>query len=158
MTDTKKVLRTLLTDCVGQHNAITQSQLSEATGLNPSTLRSELRRLREERNIPIANLRDGYFVIANKEELSEFVGHINKEIQSKRNTIEHTTEAYAEFDKEEIEIDPEPETQEQTYDCSVEGCENSMARDRTMWPKDGQYADQTVCKNCYGDLVMNGEA
>jgi transcriptional regulator with XRE-family HTH domain len=158
MTDTKKVLRTLLTDCVGKQNAITQSQLSEATGLNPSTLRSELRRLREERNIPIANLRDGYFVIADKEELSEFVGHINKEIESKRNTIEHTTEAYAEFDKDDIEIDPEPETQEQTYDCSLEGCSRSMTRENTMWPKGGPYEDQTVCKNCYGDLVMNGEA
>lgn len=158
MSQAKKVLRKLLQDHVGSNHAITQSELANATGLNPSTLRSELRRLREERNIPIANLRNGYFVISDKEELSDFVGHINKEIQSKRNTIEHTTEAYAEFDKEEIEIDPEPETNEQTYSCSVEGCSTSMTRERTMWPKDGQYADQTVCKNCYGDLVMNGEA
>ena len=96
MTDdnTKRVLEKLLEDHTGRHNAVTQSKLAEALGLNPSTLRSELRRLREERNIPIGNLRDGYFVIQSKDELHEYVGHINSEIESKRKTIEHTLEAW----------------------------------------------------------------
>lgn len=153
MSDTKKVLRTLLQDHIGQHNAVTQGQLAEATGLNPSTLRSELRRLREERQIPIANLRDGYFVVADKSELREFIGHINSEIESKRRTIEHTREAFEEFDAGDIDVDPEPEVVENTYECSK--CDREMPRDETRWPKQGEFEDRPVCKSCFGRLLMS---
>jgi len=121
MTDTKAVLRKLLSDHVGEHNAITQSQLADATGINPSTLRSELRRLREERNIPIANQRQGYYVIADREELEEYIGHINEEIASKKRTIEHTLEAYETFDRDDMDINPRP--QEPTTACEECGTE-----------------------------------
>jgi len=163
MTDqTKQVLKTLMQDHVGESNAVTQAQLAENTGLNTSTLRSELRRLREERQIPIANLRDGYFIIADREELSDFVGHINSEIESKRNTIEHTLKAFEEFDGDvTVEIDDsddDPEIQEQTYRCSVDDCDREIPRSNTYWPKSGEYEDQTVCTRCYGSLVIDGQA
>lgn len=153
MSNTKKVLRTLLQEHVGQNNAVTQNQLAEATNLNTSTLRSELRRLREERNIPIANLRDGYFIVATKSELQEYIGHINEEIQSKKNTIEHTLDAWEEFDQENIEVDPESEVVENTYNCQMDGCNREMSRDRTKWPKQGDYENQPLCFFCYGDLL-----
>ncbi len=158
MSNTKQVLRKLLQDHVGEQHAITQSKLAEATGTNPSTLRSELRRLREERQIPIANLRDGYFVIKDKDELSEFVGHVNSEIQSKRNTIEHTLEAFESFDRENMEIEQEPEQEavEPTYDCAK--CESEVPKSKAKWPKSGPYEDQVVCSHCFGGLVMEGQA
>jgi len=121
MSDTKSVLRKLLSDHVGEHNAITQSQLADATGINPSTLRSELRRLREERNIPIANQRQGYYVIADRAELEDYIGHINEEIASKKRTIEHTLEAYETFDADDVDINPRP--QEPTTACEECGTE-----------------------------------
>jgi len=137
MSDTKKVLRKLLSDHVGEANAITQQQLSDATGVNTSTLRSELRRLREERRIPIANQRDGYYVIQSKEELQDYIGHINQEIQSKKNTIEHTTEAFAEFDREEAQPDAE------NGDC--EKCAGTIKGDPWEW------FSVELCKPCYDE-------
>jgi len=123
--------------------------------MNTSTLRSELRRLREERNIPIGNLRDGYFLIQDKEELQDYIGHINSEIESKKNTIEHTLEAFESFDGEisADSGDSEPEVQEQTYTCVK--CGNTMPRQETRWPKQGEYEDQTVCRFCMGELIIN---
>lgn len=121
MTDTKAVLRKLLSDHVGKENAITQSQLADATGINPSTLRSELRRLREERNIPIANQRQGYYVIASEEEKRDYIAHINREIESKKRTIEHTLEACDGFDPDDVDIYPRP--QEPTTACEECGTE-----------------------------------
>jgi DNA-binding Lrp family transcriptional regulator len=155
MSDTKQVLRKLLQDHVGRHNAVTQSQLAEALGLNTSTLRSELRRLREERNIPIGNLRDGYFVISSKSELQDYIGHINRDIKSRKNTIEDTLEAFEEFDRE-IEIDPEPEVKEPTYPCAK--CDKDVPKSEARRPESGEYADQVLCKHHYGELVMRGEA
>lgn len=159
---TQAVLRALLSDHVGQENAVTQSQLAEATGINPSTLRSELRRLRDEREIPIGNLREGYFVIANEEEKREFVGHINSEIQSKRRTIEATVEAFGDFDPDDIDVsgsdDSDDEPKEQTYLCSFDGCDREITRDQARWPKKGPYKDQVVCPTHHGDLVRRGKA
>jgi biotin operon repressor len=145
-------------DHVGESNAITQAQLADALGMNKSTLRSELRRLREERQIPIANMRNGYYLIRDKEELQEFVGHINSEIESKKQTIKHTTEAFAEFDHESMEL-PEQEPQEPvepTYDCAK--CEGEVPKSDAKWPKSGPYEDMVVCPHCYGGLVMEGQA
>jgi len=109
-------------------NAITQSQLADATGINPSTLRSELRRLREERNIPIANQRQGYYVIADREELKDYIGHINEEIDSKKRTIEHTLEAYETFDRDDVDIQPRP--QDPSAECAE--CGTALADDDVM--------------------------
>jgi len=135
-TDTKAVLRKLLSDHVGENNAVTQKQLSKATGVNPSTLRSELRRLREERQIPIANQRQGYYIIRDREELQDYVGHINEEIQSKRRTIEHTLDAFEDFDPGDVDVsDPtendNPEVVEQTYPCAE--CGEEIPRDDVMY-------------------------
>jgi DNA-binding transcriptional regulator YhcF (GntR family) len=119
MTDTKAVLRKLLSDHVGEHNAITQSQLADATGINPSTLRSELRRLREERQIPIANQRNGYYVIASEDEKRDYIAHINQEIESKKRTIEHTLEACEGFDPDEVRV-AGPEPTEPCDECGTE--------------------------------------
>lgn len=129
-TDTKAVLRKLLSDHVGEHNAITQSQLADATGINPSTLRSELRRLREERNIPIANQRQGYYVIATEEEKRDYIAHINQEIESKKRTIEHTLEACDGFDPDDVDMHPRP--QEPTTPCEECGTEVPEA-DVMLW-------------------------
>ncbi len=153
MSDTKQVLRAMLQDHVGENNAVTQSQLAEATGLNPSTLRSELRRLREERNIPIANLRNGYFIIRDKSELQAFIGHINDEIESKRNTIEHTLEAWDEFDESEIEIDPEPDTTTPTYECA--NCGAEITKDERRYIDE---LDKPICRNCHGSWLMNDKS
>ena len=131
---TREVLSKLLSDHVGRNNAITQSQLATALDMNPSTLRSELRRLREERNIPIGNLRDGYYIISSKEELREFIGHKNGEIQSKKRTIEHTLEAFEEFDGE-VEPNPEPEIIEQSYPCADCGAD-VLRSDVMYWESD----------------------
>jgi DNA-binding transcriptional regulator YhcF (GntR family) len=136
-TDTKAVLRKLLQDHVGESNAITQSQLAGATGVNPSTLRSELRRLREERHIPIANQREGYYVIGDREELQDYIGHINREIESKRQTIKHTLAAFEEFDRDD-ELDAE----------DGDGCERCGARidgDPYKW------FSVDLCQQCYQD-------
>lgn len=155
MTDTQQVLKKLLQDHVGRHNAITQSQLSDALGMNPSTLRSELRRLREERNIPIANQRNGYYIIQGNGELQDFIGHINEEIASKKQTIEHTLEAFEEFDGD-VNIEPEQEVREQTYSCAK--CGTDVPRSEGKWPKDGKFEGEVLCKRDYGKLVMQGEA
>ena len=154
MSDTKKVLEKLLEDHVGRHNAITQSQLSDALGMNTSTLRSELRRLREERNIPIGNLRDGYYIISTKEELQEFVGHKNKEIQSKRRTIEYTLEAY-EQNADRIASDGGQQIIEETYTCAI--CESDVSKNKARWPKGGKYDGEVLCMSDYGRLVMEGQ-
>lgn len=148
MSDTKKVLRKLLQDHVGKHNGITQSKLANALDMNTSSLRSELRRLREEQNIPIGNLRSGYFVIQDKDELSEYVAHINGEIQSKRDTIEYTLEAWEGFDQEEIEVEPESEVIEQTYPCSE--CGEETPKSEVYYPD-----DEPMCKTCHGKQLMN---
>lgn len=163
MSDTKTVLRKLLQDHVGESNAVTQKQLSKATGVNTSTLRSEIRRLREERNIPIGNLRDGYYVIADKAELSNFIGHKNEEIQSKRKTIEDTLEAFEEFDADNVDVEPtddsdEPDIQEKTYHCQYEDCGKEVPRSEVKYPKDGPYEGQPLCNPHYGSLVIDGQA
>jgi DNA-binding Lrp family transcriptional regulator len=158
MTDdtTKQVLRKLMQDHVGRENAITQSQLADALGINPSTLRSELRRLREERQIPIGNLRDGYYIIGDREELQEYVGHINSEIESKRRTIEHTVEAFAEFDAK-LPEEATQDVQEQTYPCS--DCGTDTSKTDCYWLKDGEHAGTgPYCKRCFGTLLTTGEA
>jgi len=158
MTDqTKQVLRKRLQDHVGSHNAITQAQLAEATGINTSTLRSELRRLREERNIPIANQRDGYYVISDRSELQDYVAHINQEIQSKKDTIEHTLEAFESFDTAgAIDVNPEPDVVTPTYECAK--CDTEVAKSDVKHPKDGEFNGQPLCPKCYGGLVMDGQA
>jgi len=147
----KKILRTLLDDHKGRHNAVTQKQLADATNTNPSTLRSELRRLREERNIPIANLRDGYFVVNSNDELQEWIGHLNQEIESKRNTIEHTLEAWDEFDGT-VEENPDPEIMEPTFECH--NCNGDMTKSDRRYPED---MDNPLCKQCFGEFLMNGK-
>lgn len=136
--DTKAVLRKLLQDHVGRQNAVTQSQLAAALNENPSTLRSELRRLREERGIPIGNMRDGYYVIADREELQEYVGHINSEIESKKRTIKHTLDAFEEFDRDG----------ELGEDDDIETCERCGAR------IDGdpyEWFSVEICADCYDE-------
>jgi len=156
MTDTKQLLEHLIQEHTGKHNAITQSKLAKTIEMNPSTLRSEMRRLREERNIPIGNIRSGYYIIATKDELQEFVAHKNKEIESNKKTIEDTLEAFDEFDGEIDTQDDgsDSEVEEPTYECSK--CGTDMTRDDTRWPKSGKYEDQTVCARCYGSLLMEG--
>lgn len=139
-TDTKAVLRKLLSDHVGEKNGITQNQLSEATGINTSTLRSILRRLREERNIPIGNIRNGYYIIEDREELQEFIAHKNREIESNRQTIEDTLTAFEDFDADDVDVsdpteDENPEVIEQTYPCAE--CGEEIPRDDVMyWESD----------------------
>jgi len=157
MTDTKAVLRKLLSDHVGKGNGITQSQLADAVGENTSTVRSELRRLREERQIPIANQRDGYYIIDSKDELQDFIAHINGEIQSKRNTIEHTLTAFNEFDADDVDVSDDDteddEPQEPTYECH--NCGRQIAQ------SDRRYAeghDKPCCPSCHGSFLMNGKS
>lgn len=158
MSDSKAVLRKLMQDHVGESNAITQKQLALAVGMNTSSLRSEIRRLREQKELPIANKRNGYYVIRDKEELQDYVAHINSEIESKRQTLDHTTTAFAEFDHDSMSIPekPEQEPQEPTYDCAK--CEGEVVKSDAKWPKSGPYEDQTVCHSCYGALVVEGQA
>jgi len=127
-TDTKAVLRKLLTDHVGKENAITQSQLKDALDMRESTLRSEISRIREEREIPLANLRDGYYVVADREELQEYVAHINGIIDSKRKTIADTKEAFETFDSDDVDITPRP--QEPTEACDE--CGTEIPEDEVM--------------------------
>jgi formylmethanofuran dehydrogenase subunit E len=153
MSETKTILRTLLSDHQGEHNSITQAQLSEATGINTSTLRSEISRLREERNIPIANKRNGYYIINSKAELEDFVAHKNQEIESKRKTIEDTLEAFNSFDPESIKVEPESNTVEQTYECF--NCEDTMPESEKRY---AEGHDEPCCKSCYGGFLMNGQS
>jgi len=123
------VLEKLLSDHTGEANAITQNQLAEALDMNKSTLRSEIRRLREQRELPIGNKGNGYYVIQDKEELQDYVGYINGEIESRKRTIEHTLEAF--------ESDPpEPET-------TCERCGGAIDGDPWLW-----YSAE-LCTECY---------
>lgn len=156
MTDkTKKVLRHLLQDHKGQRNAITQGKLAKKMDMDVSTLRSELRRLREERDIPIGNLRDGYFVIQSKDELEDQISHINREIQSKRERIEDTLEAFEQFDGENIDVEGETDSEpkQPTYECAK--CDSEVPREHARHPRQGEYEDQVLCKSCYGRVLMN---
>jgi len=145
MTDdtTKQVLRKLMQDHVGRENAVTQSQLADALGINPSTLRSELRRLREERQIPIGNLRDGYYIIGDREELQEYVGHINSEIKSKRRTIEHTLEAFEAFDLNQQSGGGDDDMLVNDDSTGCEKCGDPITGDPWLWH------DRELCRDCY---------
>jgi hypothetical protein len=153
MSENQELLEHLLENHTGQHNAITQSKLAKKMDMNTSTLRSELRRLREERNIPIGNMRDGYFLIQDREELQDFVGHVNSEIQSKKNTIEHTLEAFESFDGDVSDVEDTAETIGKTYDCAK--CGSDIPKADRRYPKQGEYEDKPVCKPCMGNLLMN---
>jgi len=160
MSDTKAVLRKLLADHVGHSNAITQSQLLEATGVqSDSTLRTIIEELRDERNIPICNYRDGkgYFVAANEEEFRQQIGKLNKRKQTTVRRIESIRDAWNAYDPDDIEIEPETEVQEQTYPCS--DCGNVTPKSNCYWPKDGEHAGTgPYCQSCFGELVIAGEA
>jgi len=154
---TQAVLEKLISDHVGQEHGISAAKLADAVGENTSTVRSEIRRLREQRQIPIGNLRDGYFLIDTKADLSTFVAHVNSEIESKRATIQHTHEAWESYDGElSTDGDDSPDVVEQTYECAK--CGTSVPRSSAKWPKDGPYEDQVLCKRDYGSLVMDGQA
>jgi len=158
----KKVLAKLVQDHIGRSNAISHGNLAEALGVSKSTVADLVQDLRDSQEIPLGTAKganSGTFVIADKEELQDQIGRWNQEKQRIVSRIENTTEAFAEFDhNENVEVEEEPQVVEQTYDCSVEGCNNSMTRDNTFWPKDGDLEGQTVCKSCYGGLVMKGQA
>jgi hypothetical protein len=144
MTDntTQNVLEHLVERHVGRENAVTQKKLAKSLDINESTLRSELRRLREQRDLPIGNLRDGYFVIGDREELSAFVGHINKEIESKRRTIEHTLAA---FDNADF-------TQQTGGESSDTLVTDGPACEKCGGPIDGDpcyWYDRELCRDCY---------
>jgi biotin operon repressor len=152
MSDTTAVLEKLLTDHVGADNGITQNQLAEALGMGTSTLRSEIRNLRHKEGIPIGNLRNGYFVIQDKDELEEYIGHINREINSKRETIEATASAFGDFEP------PEKAEEIMTVEHTCCKCERTVPQDQTKYPKQGPYEGQQVCNSCFGQLVTQGEA
>lgn len=152
-TDTQRVLRKLLEDHVGHHNATTESRLSDMLALNESTLRSEIARLRDQRNVPIQNFRDGegYFIPAGEEEFREQVGKWNEEIQEKRRRIENHLEAWDEWD-EDVEVDGGSEILELEYDCN--GCDGRVAKSDAKYPKDGN-AEGPLCPQCFGNHLMN---
>lgn len=149
----KDLLAHLLENHAGKHNAITQAKLAKKMDMNTSTLRSELRRLREERNIPIGNLRDGYFIIQDEEELQDYIGHVNGEIQSKKNTIEHTLEAFKSFDGDVSAIEDSTDPKEPEYTCAK--CGGNVRKSNRKYPKQGQYEDNVLCKSCFGKGLMN---
>lgn len=122
------VLEKLLSDHKGKGNGITQSKLSDALGMKTSTLRSEIRRLREQRELPIGNKGDGYYVIQSEEELQDYIGYINGEIESRKRTIEHTLEAFEEPAKPENEC---------------ERCGEPISGDPFLW-----YSKE-LCRECY---------
>jgi formylmethanofuran dehydrogenase subunit E len=154
MSDTKAVLRKLLSDHVGADNGITQAQLKDALGMGKSTLRSEIRRLREERQIPIANQRDGYYIIQDRDELQDYIAHINSEIESKRQTIEHTTDAFAGFDPSDVDVSPpDDDPQEATTTCH--NCGETVPKSDWRYPADH---DDPCCRQCYGQWLMNGKS
>jgi len=156
---TQKVLETLIEDHKGQGNGISANNLADAVNENTSTVRSEIRRLREQRNIPIGNLRNGYFLIVSEDGFRDYIGHINDEIQSKRDTIEHTKEAWESYDGDleaDSDDDDTPDVREPTYECAK--CGKDVARDDARWPKDGEYEDHVLCMRHYGELVVKGQA
>jgi len=160
MTDTQELLEHLLERHTGPENAITQGKLANRLEMNTSTLRSELRRLREERNIPIANQRNGYYILEDKEELRDYISHINQEIESKRKTIEHTLEAFEDFDGEipSGNEEPDPEPQEPGYQCQFEDCGKTVPKSEVKYARSGEYEDQPLCKRHFGSLVIEGNA
>jgi len=150
MSDTQAVLKTLLQDAVGHHNAVTESQLVDATGLSKSTLRSEIETLRDKRAVPIQNFRDGkgYFIPSDEEEFKEQISRWNKQIQQKRTRIENHIEAWNSFDRDSVADD----VLTPTYQCA--NCGATVEKQDAKHPKEFD-ENGPLCKGCYGNLLLS---
>jgi len=153
------VLQKLLQDHVGRDNSITQAQLSDALGISASKVRDEIAALRERETLPIGNIgKSGYFIIDTKDELSDYIAQQNREIQTRRERIEHVHSAFADFDGEVATDEPDgsQEVQEPTYECRY--CGKDVAKSDVRRPKAGEWDGKVLCKNDYGRWLMNGKS
>jgi predicted transcriptional regulator len=160
MSDKKKVLEKLLTDHIGQKNAISHADLSEALALSKSSVADLVQEIRDDTDAPALGTNkggnSGTYVIADKEELQEQISVWNREKQRITERIENTLESFD--DGFEPSGDQSTEIVEETYACQRKGCENDVPKDKARWPKSGPCEDQVVCKSCYGQLVIEGQA
>lgn len=83
----KSALRTtLLSECIGQANAMSGKDLAAQTPVSSSTVRDLIGELRREEQIPVYSLGNGYFVIASSAEFEECISRIDDEIQTRQET------------------------------------------------------------------------
>jgi len=82
---------------VGRENALSGTALSDLTPLKATTVRDIIAELRDDPNgPPIGNCADGYYVIADVEELQTHIESVKAEIQTKRDRLEATVQAFNE--------------------------------------------------------------
>jgi len=157
--DTKQIIQKLLQDHVGEGNGITQAQLKDALGLSETAVRDEIAALRERDEPPcIGNFGNGYFVIASEDSLQDFIAQQNREIQTRRERIEHVHSAFTDFDGEVATDEPDDsqEVQEPTYECRY--CGKDVAKSDVRRPKAGEWDGKVLCKQHYGRWLMNGKS
>jgi biotin operon repressor len=78
--------RTLLSDCVGKQNATSGSDLAAETPVSESTIRDLIAELRQDEELPVYSLGQGYFVIATSDEFRECISRIDDEIATRQQT------------------------------------------------------------------------
>jgi len=78
--DRRIILNALLRNARGYGNRVSAKDLAEFTDINDSTVRDVIIELREEFNVPVANLGSGYFVNETSGELERVVDYYNGEI------------------------------------------------------------------------------
>lgn len=89
------VERALEAGHVGRENAVHGSELASFVPIKATTVRDCIADLRDDPDgPPIANCADGYYIIDTREEFEQYVGAVNAEIQTKRDRLEATIEAY----------------------------------------------------------------
>lgn len=89
------VARALTTGHVGKENAVHGSQLAMYVPVKETTVRDVIAELRDDpAGPPIGTCPGGYYVIASVDELDEHVANIHEEIETKRERLRATVEAF----------------------------------------------------------------
>lgn len=68
--------------------------LEQLTTINHSTVRDAIIELREDHQVPIANLGNGYFIVDDPEDLERVVEHYQGVIETKRQRLQAITRAF----------------------------------------------------------------
>jgi hypothetical protein len=80
---------------VGRDKALPGSRLAEGTPVKPTTVRDIISELRDDpTGPPIGNCADGYFVIADRDELEAHIEGVKDEIQTKEDRLQATVRAF----------------------------------------------------------------
>jgi len=92
--DRKTVLNVLLADARGYDNRVSAKDLAARTTVSASTVRDIVTELRVEFGVPVASVGNGYFLIADADELERVLQSYRDEIATKRERMTEITAAF----------------------------------------------------------------